>query len=87
MVRIFIAMFMSSFFMGLVWLITHNWVAASLVAIFFLLFAIFALSLTAAARFGEIDSEREFPMIRQDEARPSLRLAGLKEPKTAPAHK
>lgn len=53
MVQILIAICLSLFFLGVTHLITQNWVAAILVAVFVLFFSFLGLSLTAAARFSD----------------------------------
>ncbi len=73
MVRIFIPVGMSVFFMGLAWLVTHNWIIDLLVAFFVMIFAVFVLGLTYASRLNNVGS--------------GLRLGGFTEPKTAPVRK
>jgi hypothetical protein len=53
MVKILISICLSLFFMGITRLITQNWVAAVLVALFVLFFSFFGLSLVTAARFSD----------------------------------
>jgi O-antigen ligase len=53
MCKLLVSIFLSFFFLGVTRLITQNWIAALLVAIFVLLFAFFALSLVTAARIGD----------------------------------
>jgi hypothetical protein len=89
MIQALIAMGLSLFFLGVTRLITHNWVAAILVAVFVLFFAIFGLGLTSAARYSDdMGTDQANYVTRREKVMPSSpRLAALKEPHTAPGNK
>jgi hypothetical protein len=50
MCKLPVSIFLSLFFLGVTRLITQNWIAALLVAVFVMLFAFFALCLLSAGR-------------------------------------
>ncbi len=53
MCRLLASIFLSLFFLGLMRLITQNWVVAILVAIFVLFFSFVGLSLLSAGRLAD----------------------------------
>jgi hypothetical protein len=53
MCKLPISIFLSLFFLGVTRLITQNWIAALLVAVFVLLFAFLVLSLLSAGRLAD----------------------------------
>lgn len=88
MVQIFIAFCLSLFFLGVTRLITQNWVAAILVAIFVLLFSFFGLSLMAAAHSSEdVETTKERVGVYRGNDKTGSRMAGVNKIKTAPIHK
>jgi hypothetical protein len=53
MCKLLVSIFLSLFFLGVMRLITQNWIAALLVAVFVLLFTFLALSLLSAGRLAD----------------------------------
>jgi len=88
MIQIIISLFLSLFFLGVARLITQNWVAAIVVAIFVLIFSFVGLGMTSAASYGD---DQETPMekarVIKVNSRPAPRLVGFAEPVTTPVHK
>lgn len=88
MVQIFIAICLSLFFLGVTRLITQNWVAAILIAVFVLFFSFFGLSLMAAAHSSDdIETTKERVGVYRGNAKTASRLAGVNNIKTVPLHK
>ena len=88
MVQIFIAFCLSFFFLGVTRLITQNWVAAILVAVFVLFFSFFGLSLMMAAHSsGDMETTKERGGGYRGNTKTASRLAGVNSTKTVPIHK
>jgi O-antigen ligase len=88
MIQIAISIFLSLFFLGVARMITQNWVAAILVAVFVLIFSFFGLGMTTAASYSD---DQEIPVgkarVSKVNSRPTPRLVGFSEPVTTPVHK